>query len=197
MDILTPLKIPVWMFFLQIYFLVVLTIPVIANEAPIELAQSEARKKFYQCIENEKEISAAIHLFKQISQTNKKYKGICQTYQGVLITLKGKHAFWPHQKFMLVKKGLSTMDAGLRKASNDLEAIFVHSSTCYYLPFFFGRADDAQRGFRKVIKLLPNQYQNYEQNLIINVIRFLLSHIHLTNKELKVLEDIKVSLIKQ
>ena len=89
------------------------------------------------------------------------------------------------------------MDAGLRKASNDLEAIFVHSSTCYYLPFFFGRADDAQRGFRKVIKLLPNQYKNYDQNLIINVIRFLLSHIHLTNKELKVLEDIKVSLIKQ
>ena len=90
MDILTPLKIPVWMFFLQIYFLVVLTIPVIANEAPIELAQSEARKKFYQCIENEKEISDEILLFKQISQTNKKYEGICQTYQGVLITLKGK-----------------------------------------------------------------------------------------------------------
>ena len=73
------------MFLLHIYFLVVLTIPVIADEAPIELAQSEARKKFYQCIENEKEISAAIHLFKQISQTNKKYEGICQTYQDFIM----------------------------------------------------------------------------------------------------------------
>ena len=63
MDISTPLKIPVWMFFLQIYFLVMLTIPVIADEAPIELAQSEARKKFYQCIENEKEIQYQLSLW--------------------------------------------------------------------------------------------------------------------------------------
>ena len=185
------------MFLLQIYLLAVLVIPATANKEPIELARTEAREKFYQCIENEKEISAAIRLFKQISQTNGKYEGICQTYQGVLIALKGKHAFWPHQKFMLVKRGLSTMDAGLKKAPNDLETLFIHSSTCYYLPFFFGRADNARRGFKKVITLLPNQYTNYDKNLITNVIGFLLSHIHLTDKELRVLEDIKVSLTAQ
>ena len=64
------------MFLLQIYLLAVLVIPATANKEPIELARTEAREKFYQCIENEKEISAAIRLFKQISQTNGKYEGI-------------------------------------------------------------------------------------------------------------------------
>lgn len=191
------LKISDRMFFLHTYCLVMLAIPVIANKESIELTRIEAREKFYQCIENKKEINATIRLFKKISQANSEYAGICQTYEGILITLKGKHAFWPHQKFMLVKKGLSTMDAGLRKASNNLEALFVHSSTCYYLPFFFGRTDDAQHGFRKVITLLPDQYKNYDKNLIINVIGFLLSHTRLTNKELKVLENIKISLTTQ
>ena len=66
MVISTPLKIPDWMFLLQIYFLAVLVIPVTANKEPIELARIEAREKFYQCIEDGKEISAAIRLFKQI-----------------------------------------------------------------------------------------------------------------------------------
>jgi len=38
MVISTPLKIPDWMFLLQIYFLAVLVIPVTANKEPIELA---------------------------------------------------------------------------------------------------------------------------------------------------------------
>ena len=76
MVISTPLKIPDWIFLLQIYFLAVLVIPVTAKKEPIELARIEAREKFYQCIEDGKEISAAIRLFKQISQTNGKYEGI-------------------------------------------------------------------------------------------------------------------------
>ena len=52
MVISTPLKIPDWMFLLQIYFLAVLVIPVTAKKEPIELARIEAREKFYQCIED-------------------------------------------------------------------------------------------------------------------------------------------------
>ena len=74
---------------------------------------------------------------------------------------------------------------------------YLYTAQLVIICHFFGRADNARRGFKKVITLLPNQYTNYDKNLITNVIGFLLSHIHLTDKELRVLEDIKVSLTAQ
>lgn len=142
-----------------------------------------ARKQFYAAIEDEKQIAPTIALFKRVGQLEPKYTGRTQVYIGALIALRGKHAFLPHTKLRWARRGLAIMDSGLQKSPNDIEALFIHGATCYHLPFFFRRSDDAQRDFRKIIKLMPQQMDTYAPKLMRNVVAFLLENVKLTDDE--------------
>ena len=142
-----------------------------------------ARERFYAAIEDEKQVAPAITLFKQIGKVKPEYVGRTQVYIGALIALKGKHAFFPHTKLKWANRGLAIIDRGLQKSPNDIEALFIHGTACYHLPFFFRRADDAQRNFKKIIKLLPQQVDAYDPKLITNVFVFLLENAKLTDSE--------------
>ena len=150
-----------------------------------------ARKQFYAAIEDEKRIDPAIAVFKRIGAAEPKYTGRTQVYIGSLIALRGKHAFFPHTKLKWARRGLAIMDSGLQKSQNDIEALFVHGTTCYHLPFFFKRGDDAQRDFRKIIKLMPQQMDTYDPKLIANVVAFLLENVELTDDEKTYLQMLK------
>jgi hypothetical protein len=150
-----------------------------------------ARKQFYAAIEDEKQIDPAIALFKRIGAAEPKYTGRTQVYIGSLIALRGKHAFFPHTKLKWARRGLAIMDSGLQKSQNDIEALFIHGTTCYYLPFFFKRGDDAQRDFREIIKLMPQQMDTYDPKLIANVVAFLLENVKLTDDEKTYLQILK------
>ena len=112
-----------------------------------------------------------------------RYTGRAQVYIGALVALKGKHAFLPHTKFKWAKRGLAIMDDGLRKSPDDIEALFIHGTTCYHLPFFFQRGDDAQRDFKEIVKRMPLQIHTYDPKLIKNVVLFLLENAKLTDDE--------------
>ena len=83
------------------------------------------------------------------------------------------------------------MDGGLQKSPNDIEALFIHGTTCYHLPFFFRRDDDAQRDFRKIIELMPQEVDTYPPKLITNVVAFLLENVKLTDAEKTYLQTLK------
>jgi len=150
-----------------------------------------ARKQFYAAIEDEKQIDPAIALFKRIGTAEPKYTGRMQVYIGSLIALRGKHAFFPHTKLKWARRGLAIMDSGLQKSQNDIEALFIHGTTCYYLPFFFKRGDDAQRDFREIIKLMPQQMDTHDPKLIRNVVAFLLENVKLTDNQKTYLQMLK------
>ena len=154
-----------------------------AAKKPVEETLRSARKQFYAAIEDKKQIEPTIKIFEQIAQLEPKYTGRTQVYIGALVTLKGKHAFFPNTKLKWAKRGLAIMDRGLKESPNDIEALFIHGTTCYYLPFFFRRGDDAQRDFKKIIKLMPQQVQLYDPKLIKNVVVFLLENVKLTDHE--------------
>ena len=162
-----------------------------ASEKPVEDMLEVARKQFYAAIEDEKRIEPTIALFKRIGQVEPKYTGRTQVYIGSLIALRGKHAFLPHTKLKWAKRGLAIMDSGLQKSSNDIEALFIHGTTCYYLPFFFRRGDDAQRDFREIIKLMPQQMDTYNPKLMTHVVAFLLENAKLTDDEKVYLQTLK------
>ena len=162
-----------------------------ASEKSVEAILEVARKQFYATIEDEKQIEPTIALFKHIGQVEPTYTGRTQVYIGALIALRGKHAFFPHTKFKWAKRGLARMDNGLRESPNDIEALFIHGTTCYYLPFFFRRGDDAQRDFRKIIKLIPQHMDTYNPKLITNVVAFLLENAELANDEKIYLQTLK------
>ncbi len=164
-----------------------------AGEAPDEILK-RARKQFYVAIEEKKQIDPTIKLFKQIAQMKPKYAGRTQVYVGALTALKGKHAFFPHAKLKWTRRGLAIMDKGLKQSPSDIEALFIHGTTCYYLPFFFRRSDDAQRDFKEIIKRMPLEVDTYDPVLIAHVIAFLLENGSLTGDEQAYLQTLKTKL---
>lgn len=156
-----------------------------------------ARKQFYTAIEDEKQIEPTIALFKRIEQVEPKHTGRTQVYIGSLIALRGKHAFFPHTKLKWAMRGLAIMDSGLQESPNDIEALFIHGTTCYHLPFFFRRSDDAQRDFRRIITLMPQQMHTYDPKLITNVVVFLLENVKMTDDEKSYLQTLKDRLYAQ
>ncbi len=161
------------------------------SEKSVEEMLEVARKQFYAAIKDEKRIEPTIALLKRIRQMEPKYTGRTQVYIGSLIALRGKHAFLPHTKLKWAQRGLAIMDSGLEKSSNDIEALFIHGTTCYYLPFFFRRGDDAQRDFREIIKLMPQQMDTYNPKLMTQVVAFLLENAKLTDDEKVYLQTLK------
>lgn len=155
----------------------------LAVKEPVEETLEVARKQFYAAIEEKKQIEPTIEIFQRIAQLEPKYAGRTQVYIGALVALKGKHAFFPHTKLKWAKRGLTIMDSGLEKNPDDIEALFIHGTTCYHLPFFFRRADDAQRDFKRIVKLIPQQRHAYDPKLIKNVVLFLLENAKLTDNE--------------
>lgn len=181
--------------FVYVNFIVALLLLLCINGATdggrTEESLKSARKQFYAAIEDKKQIEPAIQLFERIAQVSPSYAGRIQVYIGALVALKGKHAFLPHAKFKWTKRGLAIMDKGLKKSPNDIEALFIHGTTCYYLPFFFRRADDAQRDFKEIIKQMPLEQHTYDLKLIAHVVEFLLENARLTGDEKIYLQTLK------
>ncbi len=169
----------------------------VASDDLVEETLEVARKQFYSAIEEKKQIKPTIALFERIGQMEPKYIGRAQVYIGALIALKGKHAFFPYTKFKWAKRGLAVMDSGLQKSPNDIEALFIHGMTCYHLPFFFQRSDDAQQDFKKIIKQMQSQVDIYDRKLIVNIIAFLLENVKLMPKEKIYLQNLKNTLESQ
>lgn len=155
----------------------------IAADESVEEMLKRAREKFYAAVEDKKQIEPAIKLFERIAREEPKYAGRAEVYIGALVALKGKHAFLPHTKLKWVKRGLAIMDSGLQKRPNDVEALFIRGMTCYHLPFFFQRGDDAQRDFKEILKWMPLQIHTYDPKLITNIAAFLLEKAKLTHDE--------------
>ena len=166
-------------------------------DPPAEETLKSARKQFYAAIEDKKRIEPTIKLFKRIAQMKPGYTGRTEVYVGALVALKGKHAFLPHAKLKWTKRGLTIMDKGLKKSPNDIEALFIHGTTCYYLPFFFRRSDDAQRDFKEIIKRMPLEQHTYDLKLIEHVVEFLLANAKLASNERAYLQALKGKLQSQ
>jgi hypothetical protein len=154
----------------------------------------KARIYFYQSVQQVDSISAAIALFEQLSTEDQQYKGVGLTYKGALYALKGKHALSPYHKFSWVIKGLHLMDEGIALSPNNIEALFIRGSTCFYLPFFFKKADVAKNDLKKILALLPTEMHYYNPPIIINAINFIQEHIELTKEEQSLIHSLKARL---
>jgi tetratricopeptide (TPR) repeat protein len=142
-----------------------------------------ARNLYYESVENRKKVEQAIDLFEEIGKDSS-YYATAKVYIGSLHALKGKHAFFPLNKYKHVLIGLDLMDEGILHSPNNIEALFIRGSTCYYLPFFFKRKKQAIQDFRKIISLLDHHYQKYESQVMVNVLNFIKEKIELNNLEM-------------
>jgi len=174
------------------FLVIALFIPILVFGMNADQILDEGRRLFYESVQNEAKLDSAFMMFEQLKDRHSDYQGRAMTYIGALTALRGRHSSWIYTKYNLVLKGLDIMDEGLRKAPDDIEALFVHGTTCFYMPFLFGRDDDAQRDFKEIIRLLPDNVENYNPVLVKNVLNFLSENVQLSTEQADTLRQLSI-----
>lgn len=109
-------------------------------------------------------------------------------YEGALVTLRAKHAFWPAQKMRYMREGLALLDRSVAAYPDGAEARYLRLMTCYYLPGFFGRNWSVREDFAAVAKLLPTVRAHYPADLYAAIARFVVEKGELAPAERRALE---------
>lgn len=93
-------------------------------------------------------------------------------YEGALVTLRAKHAFWPAQKMRYMREGLALLDGSVAAYPDGAEARYLRLMSCYYLPRFFGRSGSVREDFAALATLLPAVRARYPADLYAAIARF-------------------------
>ncbi len=163
-------------------------------DGPAERLLAEGRNLYYQSVEEESMIQTAIDKFEALKSSYPSFTGRAEVYIGALYAIRAKHVFLPNEKLSWANQGLARIDAGLRKAPNDIEALFVHGSVCHQLPFFFNRGDDAESDFDRIIALLPNEHSQYDRTLVNDIFNFLIKNADLSDAKLLTVKGLRTRL---
>jgi len=153
----------------------------------------QARQLYYKGLEQEEALHRAIEIFRQLSDQSDE-PGVAQTYLGSLTALKAQYTPWPQKKLKFANQGLEIMDAGLEQNPDNLEALFIHGTTSYYLPFFFNRRDDANRSFKRILELLPQRIDEQDPDMAKNILNFILAKADIDDNQRKIAQQLKKKL---
>jgi hypothetical protein len=137
------------------------------------------RTLYYNSVNNEKALEKALLLIDSLREKSKINEALLTVYEGSLLGLKGKHAISPRRKYAFVMKSIPIMEKARQMDSTNVEILFIQGTTTHYLPFFFYQKERAEKNFRTLIRLLPDVYSNYPDEIVINVIGFLEENSHL------------------
>ncbi|MEX0821388.1 MAG: carotenoid biosynthesis protein [Rhodothermales bacterium] len=100
--------------------------------------------------------------------------GVYRAYDGALIALEGKHAFWPPSKLKSVRRGLDVLDDQVRAHPDHVEIRYLRLLTCYHLPGILGRGWSVADDFDVLAVLLPDVAGDYPPALYAEMVRFVL-----------------------
>ena len=157
----------------------------------------KGRSLFYQSVQEEAKLDSAMALYRDLAESSDSLHGRSLVYIGSLTSLKGKHAFLPQKKVKFVNNGIKIMKEGITVSPTDVEALFVYGSTLYYLPFFFGKKEDAQKTFDLILDYLPEQIHAYDYEMLQNVLAFLEENAALTEDQAELVESLQMKVASQ
>lgn len=155
----------------------------------------KARELYYKATLEEEYLETAVSEFENIKKNaqknnDKKLITLSEVYLGSLIALKGKYTMWPQKKFSFANEGIDLMEKAIEGNKDQLEAMFIYGSTCHYLPFFFGKKEDAKKALKQVVVLLENDYKKLDKFMVNNVLKFITERIELSQQEKKIIDNI-------
>lgn len=131
------------------------------------------RTLYYKSVDDENALDKALEYIEFLRHDETISEALLMVYEGSLTGLKGKHAFSPRKKYAYVMESLPVMEKARKMDSLNVEILFIQGTTTYYLPFFFHQADRAAENFHTIIRLLPDVYEHYPEEVVFNVIGFL------------------------
>jgi hypothetical protein len=157
----------------------------------------KAKLLYYNAVDEEENIDQAIKLFEEIMKEKPSMKGVGKTYIGSLTAMKAAHTFWPHNKLDYANEGIDIIEEGVKLEPDNIESLFIQGSTLYNLPFFFGKSDEAEANFKKIIALLNDSLiKDYDKEMLTNAIDFILENAELNDSEKKKANNYKQKLAK-
>jgi hypothetical protein len=109
-------------------------------------------------------------------------------YEGALITLRAKHAFWPPRKLQHLRQGLAVLDAVVAAHPEHAEARYLRLMSCFYLPSVLGRGESVREDFAALAQLLPDVRNDYPADLYRAIAAFVLDNGALTREDRLALE---------
>lgn len=79
---------------------------------------------------------------------------IADAYGAAFEVVRGKHAFWPGNKWGHVQTGLARLDDLVATFPHEPEVRYLRLASCYYLPFFFSRGESVEEDLAHLPDLL-------------------------------------------
>jgi len=64
------------------------------------------------------------------------------------------------------------------------ESALLFRNTCFYLPLFFNRREEAERNLRRIVSLLPEKNHVENPPLMLHILNFIVENIVLEEEEL-------------
>lgn len=103
--------------------------------------------------------------------------------RGALITLRAKHAFWPHHKLGHVNEGMAILDDAVADQPESAPIRYLRLMSGFYLPGILGRADEVETDLHALARLLPHARNEFPPDLYPVIVEFVLEHGRLTGDE--------------
>lgn len=144
----------------------------------------QGRLEYYKAVESEESIEKAEKIFKQLKK-DKDMEAVSEIYLGSLTAMKAMYVLWPGTKLEYANEGIDQMEKALAKSPDNIESLFIYGTTCYYMPFFLGKSEDAEKALKKIIDLIPQSKDKYDSEVLENAILFILEELDLTKNEKK------------
>ncbi|MGI9629181.1 MAG: hypothetical protein ACR2QM_20325 [Longimicrobiales bacterium] len=102
------------------------------------------RLLYFLSVDQEEHLTAAKEQIERMTQGEGASEAVLSAFDAALEVVRGKHAFWPHQKVSRVREGLSSLDDLVSAYPNEPEVRYLRLMSCFYLPFFFRRGGTAE-----------------------------------------------------
>lgn len=97
-------------------------------------------------------------------------------YRGAFTVLRGKHAFWPHDKLRHVRHGLDLLDRAVASLPASARIRYLRLMSGYYLPGLFGRGDEVRADFAALADVLPAAAPDFTPRLHREIVQFVLEN---------------------
>lgn len=177
------------------YIIIFLLIATLSGTTNDRVSLADGRNLFYSSVDNKNDLKKAELIFQQLQHIDS-LSGRATVYLGALMSIRGKHALLPINKYKKAIKGLEIMDSGILMNPVDIESRFIRGMTCFHLPFFFKRSDTAKEDFDFVMTHLSEHFHEYDKALIQNVVRYFKENLKLSDNDRKILNQVESDLNK-
>lgn len=143
------------------------------------LSLERLRLLYFMTVADEAFIPVAVEQIDAMERTHAPDSAVApvlEAFRGAIEVVRGKHAFWPHDKVGHVRGGLARLDRVVETRPRLVEARYLRLLSSFYLPFFFGRGDTVDADMDALADLLLERPPRMSTEAYRAVTDFVLDH---------------------